>query len=165
MRRSVKLNLGCSDDHRPGYVNVDIAPPADQIVDLRESWPWGNSSIEEIIAWDCFEHLPSKIHTLNEAWRVLRPGGRLDMRVPAVALADGRVNVGAFADPTHRSFWTMDDRYYFLEQYNNPEGERGRLGPAYGISALFRAIKWDLLEYGSGPERRSKVIAILEAVK
>ena len=62
------------------------------------------------------------------------------------------------------SYWTLDDRYYFNEEWNNPEGERGRLGPAYGIKALFRG-EWRLIEYGSGPERRAKIIAKLEAVK
>jgi len=102
---------------------------------------------------------------MNEAWRVLKPGGILDLAVPCVALADGSVNPGAFADPTHVSFWTLDDRYYFCEPWNNPAGERGRLGPAYGITALFRQKHWGLHEYGSDKERRSKVHAILEAVK
>lgn len=162
---ALRLNLGANDDYRYGYLSVDIAPPADVVTDLRHPWPWADSSVKEIVSWDCFEHLPSKIHAMNEAWRVLEPGGRLDLRVPCVYLADGRVNPGAFADPTHTSYWTMDDRYYFLDDYNDPNGERGRLGPAYGIQAVFRALKWELMEYGTGAERRSKVVAILEAVK
>jgi len=161
----MRLNLGCSDDHRDGYVNVDQAPPADQIVNLRKRWPWADSSVDEILAHDVFEHLKSKVRTMNECWRVLKPGGVLDLAVPCVMLADGRVNPGAFSDPTHKSFWTMDDRYYFCEEWNNPQGERGRLGPAYRINALFRPRKWELFEYGAGAERRSKVRAILEAVK
>jgi hypothetical protein len=161
----MRLHLGCSDDHKPGYVNVDQAPPADQIADLRLAWPWPDSSVEEIVAHDVFEHLPSKIFTLNEAPRVLMAGGILDLWVPLVSLSDGRVNPGAFADPTHASFWTMDDKYYFCEEWNNSRGERGRLGPAYGITALFQPIRWELFEYGAGHERRSKLKAMLKAVK
>jgi SAM-dependent methyltransferase len=161
----VRLNLGCSDDHKPGYVNVDQAPPADQIVNLAEPWPWPDSSVDEILAHDVFEHLPSKIRTLNEAHRALKPGAFLDLWVPLVSLSDGRVNPGAFCDPTHTSFWTMDDRYYFCEEWNNPQGERGRLGPAYGITALFRPLMWELFEYGEGVERRSKLRAVLAAIK
>lgn len=160
----LKLNLGCSDDHRPGYLNVDQAQPADFLCDLGAAWPWPDSSVDEIYAHDVFEHLP-KIHTMNEAWRVLRPGGILDLVVPCVMLASGCVNPGAFADPTHVSFWTADDRYYFCERWNNPEGERGRLGPSYGIRALFRDLRWELAEYGLPAERRSKIVAWLEAVK
>src|SRR5579862_666956 len=123
------------------------------------------SSVEDIIAHDVFEHLPSKIFTLNEAHRVLQANGTLDLWVPCVYLSDGRVNPGAFADPTHTTFWTMDDRYYFCEEGNHPRGERGRLGPAYGITALFRPLHWELYEYGEGAERRSKVRALLQAVK
>jgi SAM-dependent methyltransferase len=160
----LKLNLGCSDDHKPGHVNVDIAPPADVIADLRDRWPWDDSVVDAIYAHDVFEH-QGKIHPMNEAWRVLKPGGVLDLAVPCVMLSDGRINPGAFADPTHCSFWTLDDRYYFCEEWNNPRDERGRLGPAYGIKAVFRIHVWKLIEYGEGAERRSKIVAILEAVK
>jgi hypothetical protein len=160
----VKLNLGCSDDHKPGYLNVDQAPPADFVTDLSKAWPWEDSTVDEVFAHDVFEHLP-KIHAMNEAWRVLCSGARLDLAVPCVMLANGLVNPGAFADPTHISFWTFDDRYYYCEEWNNPQGERGRLGPAYGIVAVFRIVKWELREYGADAERRSKIFATLEAVK
>jgi SAM-dependent methyltransferase len=161
----LRLNLGCSNDHRQGFVNVDIAQPADELVDLARPWPWPDDSVEHILAFDVLEHLPSKIVALNEAYRVLEPGGLLELAVPCVMLADGRVNPGAFADPTHQTYWTMDDRYYFCEEWNNPEGERGRLGPAYGITALFRPKRWELVEYGKPAERRSKIFGLLEAVK
>lgn len=171
----MKLNLGCSDDLKPGFVNVDRFPPADLIVDLNRPWPWEISSIERILAHDVFEHLEwseagfagnrGKIFAMNMAWQVLKPGGLLDLAVPCVQLSDGSVNPGAFADPTHVSFWTEDDRYYFCEPWNTPTGERGRLGPAYGIYALFRPIRWEVQDYGEGKERRSKIFALLEAVK
>jgi len=168
----MKLNLGCSDDLRPGYLNVDCEPfgaypdtaPYQQ-ANLDSPWPWEDSSVEEVFAHDVFEHLlGGKIWAMNEAHRVLCPGGLLDLAVPCVYLADGTVNPGAFADPTHMSFWTLDDRYYFGDEWNNPQGERGRLGTAYGITALFSG-RWELREYGTGPERRSKIFAKLRAVK
>jgi predicted SAM-dependent methyltransferase len=165
MASDLRLNLGCSDHHREGYLNVDRTAPADMITDLEQPWPWADSSVMEICAYDVFEHLPFKIHAMNEAWRVLEAGGVLDLRVPCVMLADGRVNPGAFADPTHRSFWTMDDRYYFCEDWNTPQDERGRFGAAYGIQALFRIREWRLVEYGQRETRRSKIMALLEALK
>lgn len=179
----MKLNLGCSDDHKAGYVNVDSAPPADQIVDLCQPWPWEDSSVDEIYSKDVFEHLEynglyviptangplrgnkGKIWCMNESHRVLKPGGRLEFLVPVVSLLDGRVNPGAFTDPTHVSFWTQDDKYYFCEEWNNPQGERGRLGLAYGITALFKIAMWRVEEYGAVNERRTKLHAILMAVK
>jgi predicted SAM-dependent methyltransferase len=160
-----RLNLGSNDDHRQGWTNVDIAPPADVLADLNQPWPWEDGTVERILANDVLEHLHSKIWAMNEAHRVLKPGGILELAVPSVMLSDGRVNPGAFADPTHQTFWTMDDRYYFCEEWNNPQGERGRLGPAYGITALFRPHGWTLIDYGAPGERRSKIHAVLEALK
>lgn len=165
-----KLNLGCSDDHKPGYINIDQCQPADIVIDLSKPWKeLEDSSADEIYAHDVAEHLP-KIHFMNEAWRVLKPGGLLDLAVPCVMLADGRVNPGAFADPTHVAYWTIDDKYYYCKEWNTPFDERGRLGPSYGITALFdmpepKEANWKLTEYGPQGNRRSKIFAKLIAVK
>lgn len=193
----LRLNLGCSDDLKSGFVNVDrcVETPLqlpladaefhvsvsarewrDDIVytaDISKPWPLKDSTVDEIYAKDVFEHVDNaefpgnkgKIWVLNESYRVLKPNGLLEFLVPCVHLADGRVNLGAFADPTHVSFWTQDDKYYFTEEWNNPQGERGRLGPAYGIKCRFKIAEWKLVEYGASHERRSKVHAILWAVK
>jgi len=148
----LRLNLGCSDAHVKSWLNVDVCAPADQVVDLSEPWPWADSSVEAIKAWDIFEHLPSKLLSMNEAHRVLRPGGQLDLYVPTT---DGR---GAFQDPTHVSFWTPNDLFYWCENY--PEWQRFHV--AYGITARFRVINQHHAEY---PGRVWKLRAILEAVK
>jgi SAM-dependent methyltransferase len=123
----IKLNLGCCDKHLEGFCNVDRTPPADMIADLEHRWPWDDETVEEIVADDIFEHLPDKIHTMNEAWRVLKDGGLLKFRVPTT---DGR---GAFQDPTHRSFWTPNDLLYYVSGCP----ERERFSRPYGISARF----------------------------
>ena len=68
----LKLNLGCCDAALPGFVNVDIVPGpgVDLAADLRQPWPWPESSVGFVRAWDIIEHLPDKIHTMNELWRV-----------------------------------------------------------------------------------------------
>lgn len=148
----LRLNLGCSDAHMAGWENVDLAPPCDTCADLRYEWPWGTSSVNEIKAWDIFEHLPNKIHTMNELHRVLKPGGQLDLFIPTT---DGR---GAFQDPTHVSFWTPNDLFYFVESYV----EWQRFHVSYGITARFKAISVEHKEY---PNKVWKLRAILEAVK
>ncbi len=195
----IRLNLGCSDDLKPGYVNVDSHAPANNprsyalgdaafhwridamswrddlvyLADLRSRLTFHDSEVDEIYAKDVFEHIDNesfpgnkgKIWVLNESYRVLKPGGILEFLVPCVHMRDMTMNPGAFADPTHVSFWTYDDRYYFTEKWNNQQGERGRLGPAYGITCRFKVRVWELQEYGAPGERRSKVHAVLEAVK
>jgi len=148
----MKLNLGCSTDLRPDYINIDIYPPADELVDLSKAWPWSDSSVEYIRAHDIVEHLPSKILTMNEAWRVLRPGGKFEIFVPTT---DGR---GAFQDPTHVSFWTPNDLFYFTAGVP----ERERFGKSYGILARFRIVSQQHSEYSN---KVWKLMAVLEAVK
>jgi predicted SAM-dependent methyltransferase len=80
-----KLNLGANDRAVPGFLSVDIVPPADVVADLSQAWPWEDSSVEEIVAYDVFEHIADKRHSMNEAWRVLRPGGRLTIEVPSAS--------------------------------------------------------------------------------
>jgi predicted SAM-dependent methyltransferase len=122
-----KLNLGCSDKHIADYINVDRVHPADVVTDLSERWPWEDSSVTEIIAHDIIEHLPDKIHTMNEAYRVLQHGGLFRVIVPTT---DGP---GAFQDPTHVSFWHRNSMWY----YTHGDPHRERFGKAYGIEARF----------------------------
>ena len=127
----MKLNLGCCDTLLPGYVNVDIVPgPGVEVADLREPWPWGEGSVAEVRAWDVVEHLPDRIRTMNELWRVLRPGGTAELAVPTT---DGP---GAFQDPTHASFWNRRSFLYF--EAGNPYRER--FAAHYGIAAKFRVL-------------------------
>jgi SAM-dependent methyltransferase len=130
----MKLNLGCSDALLPGYVNVDISPPADVIADLNERWLWrwlwADSSVDEIRASHIIEHLRSPVHTMNEAWRVLRPGGRFIIDVPTT---DGR---GAWQDPGHVSFWNRNSFFY----YEAGNVHLTRFAPANGVRCAFRVV-------------------------
>ena len=148
----MKLNLGCSDQLLPGYVNVDICPPADKIADLNKDWPWEDNSIDEIRAYDIIEHLPDKIHTMNEAWRVLKPGGTLEICVPTT---EGR---GAWQDPQHCSYWNRGSFLYHTKGI--PEYERFHV--AYGIKGGFVVVSEQESEY---PGKVWKLKIVLAAVK
>lgn len=134
-----------------GYLNVDICEPADVIVDLAQPWPWGDSSVESIRGYDIIEHLPDKIRTMNEAWRVLRPGGRFDIEVPTTN------GPGAFQDPTHVSYWNRNSFFYYADK----DPHRERFGRAYGIQARFRVVQ--VVE--TTPGGVAKLRIVLEAVK
>lgn len=136
----MKLNLGCSDKHIAGYVNVDRVHPADIITNLAERWPWEDSSADDIIAHDIIEHLPDKILTMNEAYRVLQHGGMLRVIVPTT---DGP---GAFQDPTHVSYWHRNSFWY----YTHGDAHRERFGKAYGIEARFIVKREHIARGGAG---------------
>jgi SAM-dependent methyltransferase len=126
----VRLNLGCSDGHLRDFINVDICPPADQIADLRGMWPWPDSSVDHIRAYDIIEHMPDKIHTMNEAWRVLRPGGTFDIFVPTT------LGEGAFQDPSHVSYWCRGSFLYHTVGVAEYERFKLSLGLRGGFSVI-----------------------------
>jgi SAM-dependent methyltransferase len=149
---NLRLNLGCCDTLLPGFVNVDlVAAPGVEAADLREPWPWADSSVALVRAYDIIEHLPDKIHTLNELWRVLAPGGTAEIAVPTT---DGS---GAFQDPTHVSFWNRRSFLYY--EAGNPYRER--FARFYGIQAKFRTVAERMDRTVDGP----RLTITLRAVK
>ncbi len=78
----MRLNLGCGSQPEKGWVNVDSVdiPGVDQVWDLDQfPWPWEDASAERIKAYDVFEHIWRPYEFMRECWRVLRPGGILDI--------------------------------------------------------------------------------------
>jgi len=161
----MRLNLGSSDDIKPGWVNVDRVklPGVDLVMDLAEPWQFADSTVDEIYAADIFEHLPDRILTMNEAHRVLKPGGILRMECP-----DAAKGCGQWQDPTHVSAWTPNGLQYFED--GSPAHRR--FAAAYGITARFKILllkerKYFDLAGGPGGLRCEvwKFAAVLEAVK
>ena len=75
--------------------------------DLSQPWPMATSSVGLLLAEDVLQQLPDPIHVMNEAYRVLAPGGFFLIRVPS---SDGR---GAFQNPRNRSFWNEHSFWYY----------------------------------------------------
>lgn len=99
----------CGAHEAPGgYVILDREPcPGGTVCDLDGPWPLADDSVGVLRASDAVEHLRDPVHTMNEAWRVLAPGGFMFVEVPSTNGA------GAFCDPTHVSFWnSLSFRYY-----------------------------------------------------
>jgi SAM-dependent methyltransferase len=153
----MRLNLGACDRAFPGFLSVDIVPPADVIADLSQQWPWADSSVEEVLAFDVFEHLPQKRHTMNELWRVLKPGGVATIGVPHATEGDG-----GHCDPTHCSYWTGSDFEYY--EKGDFARERFRDSAYYGIKADFAVLSFDPIRHqrkrGYSVELRVKLQAV-----
>ena len=83
-----KLNLGCGWDIRESYLNVDLHDfhKPDLVADVTKLDMLPSGGYSEIIAQDVLEHLPrqSTVEVLREWSRLLRLGGKLELRVPSV---------------------------------------------------------------------------------
>jgi SAM-dependent methyltransferase len=138
-----RLNLGAGYDIRTGWVNSDIAelPGIDVVHDLDVApWPWDNASVDEIRAMDVFEHVNDPLVFMNQAGRVLKPGGVLRIRSPHWR------SESAYTDPTHRRFCTERTWDYWVKstEYNL------KYGAAYCYwDVLFEKVSLELTDGGS----------------
>lgn len=190
----MKLNLGAADRHVDGFLSVDIAQSADglvdQIVNLEGLWPWPDSSVDEVIAYDVCEHIGDCDHItslclkcvmicampeVRRPCRVRHPLGRIHFmnELHRVLLPGSRATIetpdaakgaGYYQDPTHKTPWTRNSFQYYGA---GPGGEfaHGRLSKSYGITAKFKLISLDEREYQDTFDKVWKITAVLEAVK
>lgn len=132
----MKINLGCGNKKFEGYINVDIIPSADVVVDLENgSLPFPDNSVEEIRAEQVFEHISNFLPLMNEIHRILIPGGRLRGHVPLAG------TLQSFQDPTHVRFFVPDTFAYW--QKDCPLHEEH--GNNYGIHP-FSLVKCGVAE-------------------
>lgn len=80
----IKLNLGCSNNIKNGYINIDLYhnDPRVIISDVRNLSFLEDNSVDEIIAHDILEHLPfhESSDILKEWCRVLKIGGIISIQ-------------------------------------------------------------------------------------
>lgn len=85
----MKLNLGCGYKKRPGWVNCDkeTACFPDKLFDIESRiWPWNDGSVSEIALIHTLEHVGRElevfIRIMQNMYKVLKPGGRVEIDVP-----------------------------------------------------------------------------------
>lgn len=110
----VSIEIGGGHLVQAGWVNLD---PVNGTGEWRRPaqdvpWPIADGGVEAIRAAHVMEHIPAgepRLAVMNEAHRVLRPGGVFEVRVPNCLSGTWH----AFADPTHVSFWCVESFHYF----------------------------------------------------
>lgn len=102
------IDLGAGHNPAPGLTGIDLRN-SDITADLSQGIPLPDNSVGLLRAQDILEHLKDPVHIMNEAYRVLVPGGWFFISVPST---DGR---GAFQDPGHVSFWNENSFWYYTD--------------------------------------------------
>ncbi len=88
----VKLDLGCSNKKRDGYLGLDICPHdcVDIVADLsKDGIPLGNKTIDELYTSHCLEHIPQNEipFVWHEVHRACKTGAKVIFRLPYYANA------------------------------------------------------------------------------
>jgi len=108
----VRINLGCGKDIRKGWINVDNIPLSgvDVIHDLNKfPYPFPSNYADFILMRSILEHLDDTVRVMSEVYRILKPKGKVKIIVPYYR------HETAFADPTHKHFFTPSSMDFFIE--------------------------------------------------
>jgi SAM-dependent methyltransferase len=106
------FDLGCGGRKTAGAFGIDTArlPGVDLVHDLESRpYPLPDDCADEVLINHVLEHFADPLPVLEEAWRVLRPGGRALIRTPHYS------GPYAWKDPTHRRAFSSESFHYFGE--------------------------------------------------
>ena len=112
LRRRIAIDLGCGRVRVPNVdfgLDIQKFPGVDVIADLEDGLPFKDESVDEFFAVELLEHLSNPIKIMNEIYRCLTPDGVLHFEVPTTS------GLGAFQDPTHKSFWNENSFWYYTD--------------------------------------------------
>jgi len=81
-----KLNLGCGDDIKKGWINVDNEKHVegiDMVYDINNlPLPWKDNSIDEVKLYSVLEHLDNPYSFMLELHRISKNGTKLYLKYP-----------------------------------------------------------------------------------
>jgi SAM-dependent methyltransferase len=137
-----QLELGGGTNPHPlSEVVIDLHHPKNSNKQDAAVLPWeayGSpiepESFDVIYCSHFLEHIPAgqqRINVFNEAWRVLKHGGRFDMKMPLIGYNLNGVGQlvnswQPWADPTHVGFWWFPESLlYFCEGLFKPHADYG----------------------------------------
>lgn len=89
MRGFNKVNIGCGNDIRDKFLNIDIQEfkGVDFVCDARDLEVIEDNSVKFLVAQHLLEYIPREdmVPTLQEWYRVLLPGGLLEIRTTDIS--------------------------------------------------------------------------------
>lgn len=107
-----KLNVGCGQFPKEGYINLDVSPlsQADVIHDLEVfPYPFEDNAFDVIDADHILEHLSNPFQVMGELKRITKPGGSIHIRVPHFSRG--------FTHPEHKRGFDATFPLYFQDDF------------------------------------------------
>lgn len=141
----VELGGGTNPHPRAEYV-IDLHHPVNSGAQDAAVTPWniftGNGRFADEVADEVYcSHFMEHVHrgqpllnVMNEAWRILKPGGTFTMILPLVGYTDpvtgapmsNQIGWQPWADPTHVNYWWFPEALlYFCEGPFKPHANYG----------------------------------------
>ncbi|MEK6873868.1 MAG: class I SAM-dependent methyltransferase [Nanoarchaeota archaeon] len=111
-----KLHLGCGNDIKSGYINLDIKklPGVDVVHDLdKYPYPFKDNTFDVVEMHHVLEHLSNPLKVIEEIWRISKPGAKVIISVPHWS------HFTAYSDLTHKNYFSSSLFIYYEE--NNPK--------------------------------------------
>ncbi|MBW2411982.1 MAG: hypothetical protein JRF72_19470 [Deltaproteobacteria bacterium] len=132
MSATIKLNLGCGQNHKAGYVNVDRYGQPDICHDLETfPWPWAENSVGEVVLNHVLEHLGESrsiyLKIIQEIYRICKHGAAVHVAVPHPR-SDDFIN-----DPTHVRIVTPAGLELFSKSKNKEWIDNGYANSPLGL--------------------------------
>jgi len=129
-----KLNLGCGEDYKESYLNVDFHDhfKVDKVYNLNSfPYPFEDSYFDEIVAFHVLEHLNDPFTVMKELHRIIKPGGKLHIKVPHFSRG--------LTHPEHKAGFDVT-----FPQYFNPNFTKSGY---YGINFQIEFMKLNYIAF------------------
>ena len=146
MKNTLKLNLGCGEDHLPGFINVDKYGNPDVLHDLESfPWPWSDNSVEHVLLKHVLEHLGQNtdvyLEIIKELYRICLEGATIKIIVPHPRHDD------FIDDPTHVRIITPPGLQLFSKSKNHQwvQGQCANTLLALYLNVDFEVISSDFI--------------------
>jgi SAM-dependent methyltransferase len=103
----VRLNIGCGNKRRAGFIGVDryVCEAVDLLCDITKTIPFADGSIEEVYLDNVVEHISDIPSLMKELVRICRNGAVITIFTPHFTA------LSSWKDPTHvhhLSFFSFD---------------------------------------------------------
>ena len=113
--KTKKLNLCCGFDYKQGWINADhklAINKKDVEVDLENlPLPFEDNTFDYIYSSHTLEHINREIMgVFFELWRILKPNGILEIRVPHFS------HTSALASPGHKKVFSIRSFFWIFEK-------------------------------------------------